>query len=109
VAHPACQLLDDPQVVACLSRRLFRLADPLHAPLGVRDRALALGPRRRGGQHDVRELGGLGQEQILDDEERQPLEDVDHPVLIGLGLCRVLADHVEHVLVAARHRVALRR
>ena len=55
-------------VVARLARRLERLADALDAPLAVRDRALRLAPARRGGQHDVGELRGLRQEDVLHDE-----------------------------------------
>ena len=46
-----------------------RLAHALDAPLGVRDGALALGPGRGRRQDDVGELGGRGQEDVLDDEE----------------------------------------
>src|SRR5262249_10152915 len=41
-AHPPGELLDDPEVVARLARRVERLADPLDAPLRVRDGALGL-------------------------------------------------------------------
>jgi hypothetical protein len=42
----------------------------LDAPLGVGERALALGERSRR-QHHIGQLGRLGQEQILNDQELQ--------------------------------------
>ena len=44
------------------------LRHALHSALGVGDRAFALAPRRRSGQHDVGELGGLGEEDVLHDQ-----------------------------------------
>ena len=63
----------------------------------------------RAGQDHVRQLRGLRQEQVLDDEELEAFEHAAHASLIGLRLGRVLADHVQQALVAARHRVAHRR
>ena len=64
-----------------------------------------LGPGRGGRQDHVGELRGLGQEQVLDDEEVEALEQVDRALLVGLGLDRVLADAVDRGQVAALHRV----
>ena len=86
-------------------RRLDRLADALDAALGVGDGALGLGPGRGRRQDHVGELRGLGQEQVLDDEEVEALEQVDRPLLVGLGLDRVLADAVDRGQVAALHGV----
>ena len=69
VAEPAGELEEDPQVVARLARRLERLAHPLDPTLGVRDRALGLGPRGGGREDDIGDLGGRGQEDVLDDEQ----------------------------------------
>ena len=104
-AHPVREVEDDRQVVARARRRLDRLAHALDAALGVGDGALALGPGRGGRQDDVGELRGLGQEQVLDDEEVEALEQVDRALLVGLGLDRVLADAVDRGQVAALHRV----
>src|SRR5690242_7839895 len=46
------ELTHDPDLVARVARRIDRLSTSLNAPLAVRDRALALGPRRRCGEHD---------------------------------------------------------
>ena len=95
VPHAPRDLVDDPEVLARLARRVERLADPLDAPLGVRDRALGLRPGRGGGQDDVRDLRGRGQDDVLDDEEVEAPEPALGQVAVGLGLERVLADHVE--------------
>ena len=58
----------DLDVVTSVAGRVERLADQLHATLGVGDRAVGLAPRRRPRQHDVGELGGLGEEDVLHDE-----------------------------------------
>ena len=104
-AHPSCDVEDDRQVVARPGGWLDRLAHALDAPLRVGDRALALGPGRGRRQHDVRELRGLGQEQVLDDEQLEALEQADRARLVRLGLDRVLADAVHGGQVAALHRV----
>ncbi len=64
-----------------------------------------LGPGCGGRQDDVGELGRLGQEQVLDDEEVEVLEEVDRPLLVGLRLDRVLADAVDRGQVATLHRI----
>ena len=51
-----------------------------------------LRPGRRGRQDDVGQLGGPGQEQVLDDEELEAFEHAAHAALVGLRLDRVLAD-----------------
>ena len=104
-AHPVRELEDDRQVVAGARRRRDGRPHALDAAFRVGDRALGLGPGRGRRQHDVGELGGLGQEQVLDDEEVEALEQVDRPLLVGLGLDRVLADAVDRGQVAALHRV----
>ena len=92
LAHPSGELRDDPQVVAGLAGRVERLADALDPPLGVRDGALRLGPGRGRGQDDVGELGGRGQEEVLDDHELEAFEQPAGARLVGLRLERVLAD-----------------
>src|SRR5450759_3411331 len=61
-------LADQLDVVAGAFRRAERTAHALYAPLAVGDRALRLSPPRSRGQHHVRELGGLGEEDVLHDE-----------------------------------------
>ena len=68
-----CRML---HVVAGLARRVERLAHALHPALGVGDGAVALAPRRRAGQHDVGELRGLGEEDVLHDEVVEALEQL---------------------------------
>ena len=104
-AHPVGELEDDRQVVARAGRRLDGLAHALDATLGVGDGALALGPRRGGRQDHVGELGGLRQEQVLDDEELETGQQLDGALLVRLGLDRVLADAVHGGELAALHRV----
>ena len=58
-----------------------------------------------GRQDDVGELCGRGQEDVLDDEEVEASTEADRPLLVGLGLDRVLADHVDRGQLAALHRV----
>ena len=57
---------------------------PDHPALEVGHRALLLGPLG-GGQHDVGELGGLGEEDVGDDQQVQRGEPVAHPVDVGRG------------------------
>ena len=104
-AHPVGQVEDDRQVVAGALGRFDRLANALDAPLRVGDGPLRLGPGRGRRQDHVGQLGGLRQEQVLDDEEVEALEQVDRPLLVGLGLDRVLADAVDRGQLAALHRV----
>ena len=104
-AHPVREVEDDREVVAGARRAGSRRADALDAALGVGDGPLALGPGRGGRQDDVRELGGLGQEQVLHHEEVETLEEADRAFLVRLGLDRVLADAVHGRQVAALHRI----
>jgi hypothetical protein len=105
VAELAGEVEDDLDVVAGLARRVERLAAQLHPAFGVGHRAVGLAPRRRAGQHDVGELGGLGEEEVLDDEVVEAFEGGQGVVAIGLGLSRVLPDHVQRPEVAAVHRL----
>ena len=59
---------DDLPVGAAVAAGGIGLADALHAALGVRERAVLLGERRRR-QHDVGELRRLRHEDVLHDEE----------------------------------------
>ena len=104
-AHAVGEVEDDGQVVARAGRRLDRLAHPLDAALGVGDGALALRPGSRRREDDVGQRRGLGQEEVLHDEELEALEQVDRALLVGLGLDRVLADAVDRGQVAALDRV----
>ena len=74
VAETARELVDDLDVVARLAGRVERLAHALHAPLARRDRAFRLGPAGAAGEHDVGELGGPRQEEVLDDEMVEAFE-----------------------------------
>ena len=105
VAQPRGQLADDLDVVARLSRRVERAAHALDAPLAVRDGPFGLAPARRGGQHDVGELGGAGEEDVLHDEVVEPLEQVQRVHRVGLRLRRILADDVQRLQLAALHRL----
>ncbi len=102
-AHAVGDRADDPAVVARLAGRVERLAHALDAALGVGDGALALAPGRARGQHDVGQLGGLRQQDVLDDEEVEAREQLARVLDVGLGLRRVLADHVQRAQLAALH------
>ncbi len=104
-AHPVRELEDDREVVPGARWRRDGRPHALDPPLRVGDRALRLGPCGRGREDDVRELRGLRQEQVLDDEEVEALEQPDGPLLVRLGLDRVLADAVDRGQVAALHGV----
>ena len=80
------ELGDDPQVVAGLAGRVECFSHALDATLGVRDRALAFHPGVRRRQDDIGQLGGRGQEHVLDDEELEPAKEVLRPLLVGLRL-----------------------
>lgn len=87
---------EDVQVRTCLSGRLHRLLRKMHGAVGVGEGARPLAPRRRG-QHHVRQLGGLGQEQILDDGEQPFLaEDGADTGEFGQGDRRVGAADAQH-------------
>ena len=73
-------------VVAGAGRRLERAAHALHATLAVGDGALRLGPPRGRRQHDVRELGGLGEEDVLHDQVVEAAQQAHGARLVGLGL-----------------------
>ena len=60
-------LLDDPEVLARVARRVDRLAAELDEPVGVGEGARLLRERARR-QDDVGEVGRLGEEDVLHDE-----------------------------------------
>ena len=96
---------DDLDVVAGARRRVDRLADPLHAALAAGDGALGLAPGGRAGQHHVRRLGGVGQEDVLHHQALQALEELAGAVGVRLGAQRVLADDVGGGELAFLHRL----
>ena len=99
------ELGDDPRVVARIAGRVERLADTLHAPLAVRHRPLGLAPRGRARQDDVGHLRRLCRDDVLDDEEVEPAEQLARVRRIRLRLRGVLADHVERPELAVLHRL----
>src|SRR4051794_29371323 len=103
-ADPVAHLLDDHPVLPRLARRVEHLVPALHAAVGVRVRAVLLEVRGRGKDH-VGELGRLGQEDVLDDEELERRERLADLVDVRVRQERVLAHHV-HALDAALQRRA---
>ena len=90
---PARDLTDDLPVGACLAGRIEDLAPDLDAPVGVGVGPLLL-EERRGRQDDVGELGGLGEEDVLHDEELECGERLADLVDVRVREERVLAHHV---------------
>ena len=105
VPQPACELTEDPGVVARLARRLERLAHALDASLAVRDGPVRLAPRRRARKHDVGHLCRSRHHDVLDDEEVELGQQPPRPVHVGFGLGRVLSDDVQRAELATLHRV----
>src|SRR4028118_1463088 len=71
LAHAVCARREDLLVGTRFAGGFGGLAHPLHPAFTVDERAVALRPARRGGQHHVRETPRLGQEYVLYDEEVQ--------------------------------------
>ena len=90
---PARELLDDPEVLARLARRLDRLAAELHHAVGVGHGADLLRPGGRR-QHDVGEIRGLGEEDVLHDQVIERGERLARVIDVGVGHRRVLAHDV---------------
>src|SRR3954449_1685378 len=101
-ADAVAHLLDDHPVLPRLARRVEHLAPALHAAVGVRVGAVLLEVRRRGQDH-VGELGRLGEEDVLDDEELERRERLADLVDVRVRQERVLAHHV-HAAHAALER-----
>ena len=96
---------DDVGVRAGLARRVDGLADALHPPLGVGDRALVLAPVGGRGQHDVGHVGRRGAEDVLHDQVVEAFQQVPGVRGVGLRLGRVLPDAVQRLERALVHRV----
>ena len=105
LAQPGGERADDVDVCAGTLRWPQRRPEPLHAPLARSDGALGLESGDGGRQHHVRQLRGLREEDVLDDEVVEPVEQPDGPVVVGLRLGRVLTEDVEGPEVATLHRV----
>jgi hypothetical protein len=67
----------------------------IHAALTVRHRTVALSPACGGRQQDVRHLRRLRHADLLHDEVVETLEAMPHVVRVGVGLRRVLTDHIQ--------------
>lgn len=94
--HPAGVVEEDVQVGAGLAGRFDGLLGEMDGPVGVGERAGLLRPGR-GGQHDVRQLCGLGGIEVLDDgEQLLAAEDGADAVEFGQGDRRVGAGDPQH-------------
>ena len=107
VAQPAGELADDPAVVA----RARRAGRPPCALRCTRRSLLVTVPSDShhaavGGKTTSAISAVFGQEDVLDDHEVQPLEQLERALGVGLGLRRVLAKDVER---AAARRAPSRR
>jgi hypothetical protein len=98
------ELANDVDVVDGARRRLERTPHSLHAALAVRHRAFGLRPAGRSRQHDVSELGGLRQEDVLDDQVVEAAEQANRTLLVRLAPRRILADDVCSSKLTVLHR-----
>ncbi len=103
-AHAARDFLDDPQIGLRLARRLQRLAAELHHAVGVGDGAILLRPRS-GGQDDVCEIAGFGEEDLLHHQPVELRERLARVMRVGVRHRRVLAHDVHAADLAVEHRV----
>ena len=104
-AQPLCQLADDVDVIPRARRRFKGAANPLHAAFAVGHRALGFSPTCGRGQDDVRQLRGLGEKDVLDDEVVEAAEQAHRARLVSLAACRILADDVDRAQVTTVHRL----
>ena len=74
--------------------RLDRLAPELHHAIGIGDRADLLRPRG-GGQHDIGQVRGFGEEDILHHQVIERRERFARVIDVGIGHRGILA-HDEH-------------
>ena len=98
-ADAPSEVADDLPVRAAFARGRDGPAHALHAPLAVREGALALG-KGAGGQHDIGDCGRLVQEEVLHDEEVERTQGLLGVMQVGLVEEWVLADDVERADVA---------
>ena len=93
IAHPGAEFADDLPVRLCLTRGILCFLPALDSPLGVRLGAVLLGVAGCR-EHHVGELGGLGQEDVLHDQELEVPEPLLDMLDVGVGEHRVLAHDV---------------
>ena len=86
-------LLDDPQVLPRIARRVDGLAAHLHQAVGVGEGAGLLG-EGAGRQDHVGQVGGLGEEDVLHHQVLERGQRLARMVGVGVGHRRVLALHV---------------
>ena len=92
-AEPVRDLLDDPQVLPRIARRIDRLAAHLHQPVGVGEGAGLLG-KRAGREDHVGQVRRFGQEDVLHDQMIERGQRFARMVRVGVRHRRVLAHHV---------------
>jgi hypothetical protein len=98
-AQAFADLLDDPEILSCVTRGLDGLATHLHQAIGVGEGAGFL--RKSAGRQDhIGQVRGLGQEDVLHHHVLQAGHGLAGMVGVGVTHRRVLALHV-HALDAA--------
>ncbi len=89
----ARQLIDDPEILPRVAGRIQRPAPQLHHPVGVGERSVLL--RKRGcWKHDVCQITGFRQENILYDQVLQFCQRLPGVMHVGIGHRRILTHDV---------------
>ena len=103
--HTLRDQTDDLDVVLGVARWFQCLSHALNPPFAVGESAVALAPRRGGGEHHVGILRRLGEEDVLHDDMIEVFQPFADRRGVGIGLHRVLANDVEVGKMALIHRV----
>ena len=105
VTHPARQVVDYFDVIPDSRWSRHSPANALHAAFARSDRAVGFAPSSGGRQYHVGQFGSLGIKQILDSQKFQTTQQLERPMAISLGVCRVLAQHIKRGEFAPFHGV----
>ncbi len=102
--HALADLLDDPEILPRIARRLDHLARELHPAIGVGEGAILLG-KRRSRQDDVGVERGFGDEQVLNDQMIEHGQRLARMLQIGIRHRGIFALDVHAVDLARMDRI----